>query len=269
MKLQLFSERCSGSNFVESVLKTNIPSLIITREYGFKHWLTEKFLSEETFPDDFFFITIIRSPFDWLRSIYQKPWHCSPHLKKLSFSDFIRAEWYCVQDNPSISKDDPRWMSEMMFERNPLNSGKRFKNIIEARTVKYKLWGDRLGSHPKSIKLNYDTFNKSPDQFLYSLRDKFDITLREPLLIPKAYKGAKLSWKRKLALILSAGLIGSFRNKPKNPIALNDIDFIQNSLNLDQERSWGFDIESLAKLERDRIRNPVKQRNHLAEILRL
>ena len=73
MKYQLFSERCSGSNYFEAVLAANFPGLEPSCDYGFKHWISRRFLDEDVFPDDRLYVLVNRNPFDWLRSIHAQP----------------------------------------------------------------------------------------------------------------------------------------------------------------------------------------------------
>lgn len=249
MKYQLFSERCSGSNFVEAVLKENFPKLVKSHDYGFKHWLSKRFLEESDFPSDMIFILVNRNPFDWLRSIHRQPWHCEHRLRQMSFSRFIRSEWKCVWDEQAqILNDDPRWMKEMEFERNPLNDFSRFKNVLEVRKVKYDIWGTRLSKHSKTVLIRHEDNRNSPSQTVSILADIMGEKIPDEVIIPKGYKGI-LSWKKKLALSLSFGLVRGYKTKAKEPISQEDLNFIVCNLNHSKEEDWGYDIESLLEEE--------------------
>ena len=250
MKYQFFSERCSGSNFIQATVEANYPALHSTDEYGFKHFLEEKFLEESVFSDELLFLVVIRNPFDWLRSIHRKPWHCAHHLRGLEFSEFIRAEWQCVWDEQAqISRSDSRWMTEMMSERNPLRDGERFKNVMELRKVKYTVWRERLSAHPNTVFINYDAFNESPRSVLDTLAHAQGLKELETINVPLGYKG-RLSLIMKLALFFSFGRIGGYKPKPKHPIALVDLDYIVSGLDSDLERQYGCDVEALVEAER-------------------
>tara|TARA_A100001015_G_C14964739_1_gene702434 strand:- start:803 stop:1606 length:804 start_codon:yes stop_codon:yes gene_type:complete len=250
MKYQLFSERCSGSNFIEAAIETNFPRLAVTQEFGFKHWLDNSFLNQRALPTELLFVIVIRNPFDWLRSIHAQPWHCAHQLRQLSFSDFIRSEWECIWDEQAhVKRDDPRWMKEIMFERNPLNGAERFRNILEVRKVKYTIWQNQLISHPRTIKISYEKFKDSPEQFLELISHAYDLKKPEEIVIPSGYKGSP-SWKRRIAFVLTFGRVGRYIPRPRHPIALEDIDYILNNLDSKLESDWGYDIQTIAQSER-------------------
>ena len=249
MKYQVFSERCSGSNYIQAVLASNLPDLAPSSHIGFKHWITTQFLASHTFPADLMFLIINRNPFHWLRSIHAQPWHCAQHLRSLPFSDFIRAEWQCVWDDQAgIGRDDPRWMQEMAHERNPLNEGSRYCNIIEARKVKYHIWRSKLQGHPGFVPLSFDQFLKAPGLAVNRIAQLTCLPEPPAVVLPPGYKG-RLGYKRKLMLRLSMGLIGKAQAKPMAPISLADLEFIVHNLNKAEEMAWGYDIDDLVRQE--------------------
>ena len=259
MNIQLFSERCSGSNFLESVFNANLNGIHFTYEFGFKHWLEDAFVNTKTFPDNVPFIVLIRSPYNWIRSIYRTPWHAAHHLKDLPFSEFIRSEWYCVWDEQTgISKNSQLWMRPMDFETNRLKGNQRFKNVIEARRVKYEMWDSRLSSLPLYFKTSYEEFSHSPDDLLVRFTKAVDLPAPTEIKIPRGYKG-NLSWKSRLLLILSGGRIGGFKQKPKEPISLEDIDYLHEQFDADQETFWGYDLNKLSAAERDYTLSSAKE----------
>jgi hypothetical protein len=247
MKYHLFSERCSGSNYFEAALAANFPGLEPCYDYGFKHWLTHRFLDEDIFPSDRLYVLVNRNPIDWLRSMHAQPWHAAHHLREISFSDFIRAEWQCVWDEQAgIAPEDSRWMREMDFERNPLNEGARFGNIIEVRRVKYNVWRKKLSDQPRLLCVNFDLFLKDPSSVLTRLSLIIDQLLPESIVLPSGYKG-RMSWKRRLLHRATMGLIAEKRTNGGKPlINSKDLDFILSNVDRDQEQSWGYDLESLA-----------------------
>jgi hypothetical protein len=247
MKYHLFSERCSGSNYFEAALAANFPGLEPCYDYGYKHWLIPRFLDEQAFPSDRLYVLVNRNPIDWLRSIHTQPWHAAHHLRGISFSDFIRAEWQCVWDEQAgIAPEDPRWMREMEFERNPLNQGAHFANIIEVRRVKYHIWRAKLSGQPRLLCVNFDLFLKDPSSILQRLSLITDQLMPEPIVLPTGYKG-RMSWRRRLLHRASMGLISEkVRKSPKCPINSEDLAFILSNIDHDQEQCWGYDAEALA-----------------------
>ena len=137
----------------------------------------------------------------------------------------------------------------MMHERNPLNNGVRFRNILEVRTVKYSIWKNSLQEHPKTLMLRYEYFMQSPKFFLDLIAEFQDLKELEKVSLPVGYKGI-VSWKRRVALFLSFGTIGKFTKRTKLPLKLEDIDYISNNLDLLNESQWGYDIKHIANEER-------------------
>jgi hypothetical protein len=250
MKYQLFGERCSGTNYVVTALSVNFPNLEQCFDYGFKHWLQPAFLGGDSFPTDLLFVIVVRGPIDWLRSMHLQPWHVDPQLRALSFSRFIRSEWRCVWDEQAgVTPADSRWMKEMDFERNPLNGGMRFKNILELRSVKYRLWREKLTRHPMVVIINFEAFLADPLSVFQQVAGYASLPVPLAFNMPSGYKGG-VSWKRNLLLKMTKGLFGSYRSKAKTQISPQDLDFIEQNLNKEQEERYGYDVGSLLLAER-------------------
>src|SRR5947207_1003126 len=96
--IQIYGERCSGTNYLEHLLKNNLKSVSITWKLGWKHWFHGNGVEDAS--QTLFFI-IHRNPFDWLKSLHAQPFHSAPDLKSIDFSTFIRKEWWCVWDDPN------------------------------------------------------------------------------------------------------------------------------------------------------------------------
>lgn len=251
MNIQLFSERCSGSTFLQAVISANLDSVNFKYEYGYKHWVKDEFVKCNRFREDFAYIVLIRSPYEWVRSIHRSPWHAAEHLKGLPFSEFIRSEWQCIWDEQAwIKDDDSRWMTEMDFESNPLNNRERFRNIIEVRNVKYQLWDERLQDLPFFFRSTHENFSKSPEQFVSRFAKALNIAPPGTFTLPQGYKG-NMSWKKKTLSTISGGRLGGFKKKPRKSISLEDIDFLHEEFNQTQELVWGYDLEKLSEAERN------------------
>jgi hypothetical protein len=67
--------------------------------------------------------------------------------------------------------------------------------------------------------------------------------------MPSGYKGG-VSWKRNLLMKMTSGLFGSYRSKVKILISPQDLDFIEQNLNKEQEDRYGYDVGSLLLAER-------------------
>ena len=106
---KVFGERCSGTNFLSRLVRTNVPELSKKRSFGHKHFLCwfdfpidlsfmksagyqESFYTLED-SEEFLFLVIVRDPYDWVRSFYKTPWGVPDEIKNFGFSHFIRSVW--------------------------------------------------------------------------------------------------------------------------------------------------------------------------------
>ena len=141
--VQIFGERCSGTNYLKSLIEKNFTGVQITKAYGGKHWFIKghhprgrtnrstdyeciRSLSDS---DDTLFTIIYRNPFDWLRSLHTSPYHAGNH-SDLTFSQFIRKPWISFETtrmNPAWPKrDDDYYFIE------------EAQNILQLRTLKIR-----------------------------------------------------------------------------------------------------------------------------------
>jgi hypothetical protein len=118
----IYGERCSGTNYLEALLKTNYDANVCWK-HGWKHFFG---FNDLTNTDDTLFIGIIRSPYDWINSLYRDKYHL-PNINTSSIDSFLNNEFYSIFD-------DGR---EIMSDRN-IYTKKRYKNIFEMRHTKNK-----------------------------------------------------------------------------------------------------------------------------------
>lgn len=141
-KITIYGERCSGTNYLETLLAENFNDYKLTWEYGWKHFFGHQNLQNS---DDTLFICIVRNQVDWVNSLYRRKYHIANHLR-LSVENFLNKEFYSYNDQASGSKDG----TEIMEDRN-IYTGERYKNIFELRHTKLKFLYKDL---PKLVK-NY------------------------------------------------------------------------------------------------------------------
>lgn len=230
-KIQIFGERCSGTNYLETLLSKNLRSVSLTWDFGFKHFFPKRDIHEAP---DYIFIIIYRDPFDWLRSIYTQPWHVSPELKHAQFSEFIRMKWWCIwNEDAGITRNHPLYETEMMEERDP-RTGNRFKNIIEMRDEKIRVWENIRNQSENYFYINYESLRANPERILQDISNEFGISMQERFHDIKHYKGVKWyqGWKTRL-----------FRRKLPI-ISKQDRDYILTQLDTRLEKSIGYDVYS-------------------------
>lgn len=231
-QIQIFGERCSGTNFLESLLRNNFPSIEITWRFGWKHFFPKQPLIDTA---HCLFIVIHRDPFDWLQSFHKKPHHAAPALKRISFSKFIRHEWWCEwRESTGIERGDPAYGAEMMFERNP-DTGDRFITPMQLRTAKIRHWA-ALENEVENIKyVSYGRLILDQEGWLTELSRQFFLDKHPTFLGVSTYKG---HMRKK------------FTEKRYPPISIRDIDFIADQLDHALEASVGYDINKLAQYHR-------------------
>jgi len=118
-KVTIFGERCSGTKYLQKLLEINF-HVEITWEYGAKHFFGFKPLS-----DDVLYIGIVRNLTDWVNSLWRIPYHV-PKENTKDVHSFLTNEWWSEYEG-----------REIMEDRN-LETGNRYKNILEMRHVKNK-----------------------------------------------------------------------------------------------------------------------------------
>lgn len=165
--IQIFGERCSGTNYLERLIKTNF-GVRVTSDFGFKHWfldgisprsrtnLTTDLEQKRSLDDsdDTLFLCLLRSPYDWLRSLYKKPHH-TVLPDDLKFGEFVRMPWVS-QDQV---KRNAAWRKNRGEE---LYFIEEAQNICELRSQKIEHWLE-LKKIVKNVEfLKYEDLSRNP-----------------------------------------------------------------------------------------------------------
>lgn len=215
-KVQIFGERCSGTNFLHLLIKTNFRDIILTDEYGFKHLFQKEGLRKEIEPDVIYLI-IVRNPYDWLRSLYRVPHHAPKHLN-LKFSKFLRDPWesYNIEKWMKLDIDKLDNYSEYKVEE--------FKNVIQLRNYKNKVFLDLLINH-KNIKLiKYEDLRDDTSNIMDQISSRFDI--RKPAVFKNVYTYKSTDKK--------------FKTNHYQNINKADLSFINENLKWELENNLGY-----------------------------
>ena len=208
----IYGERCSGTNFVERAIIKNF-KLELTWEYDFKHFFGNYKFKEKDKYDDTLFIGIIRSPYEWMSSLYRTQHHI-PYENRKNWISFINNEFYSINEG-----------QEKMEDRNMINK-QRYKNIFELRYVKNNfLINDMKDKVNNYILLRYEDFNDRYELSMNFIKEKFNLeSLHENLVYINNYKG-----------------YGTVKyEKKKYYIPENLLIEIQKKLNKEQENSLGY-----------------------------
>ncbi|WP_380781096.1 hypothetical protein [Sphingomonas sp. R86520] len=186
-RVQIYGQRCSGTNLVTRAIEANMPDVEITEAFGFKHW----FVPPQTlFVKDTLVLIVARDAFDWARSLHRQPWHAHPDLKAQPFDIFVRSHWHSYWDDHfgHIEPGHPMQGDEMLHERDPA-TGERFANCIAKRTSKLRHWSSLTNRAHNVALLGYDAFTRDPGAFVAALGAATGIACRAPFVPITSYKG--------------------------------------------------------------------------------
>lgn len=234
-KFSLYSERCSGSFYLSSLLFSNVEQLE-PKHFCHKHfppWFTlprESYLGPKehyTFEgtDDCLFVIIFREPYDWARSFNKDPWHGHPSMYKLPFSVFIRKPWELNPNDKHVLVFS-KWNA--LLDKNP-ETQSSFNNIFELRTAKIRnmlMIKDRA-KHVYYV--NYEIVRDKPQEVLKEIANTFNLKLKpnyEPVVY---YKG----WDK----------MGVYQPKEYQPISDEDLIYINSQLDESLENQIGYKLK--------------------------
>ena len=159
MNYQIFGERCSGNNLLESTLLLNFH----TKRRGDRDtYIKRHFFGFDDLDnmDDCLFICIVRDPVNWINSLYRSPHFISKELytdpKKFVTEEFCSWDLKSENGEGSYTIIKPTDGVEMKVYRENLKdrniyTKERYKNVFEMRHTKLKYMIDDL---PKLVK-NY------------------------------------------------------------------------------------------------------------------
>ena len=76
-KCTIYGERCSGTNYLENIIKMNF-NVDITWKYGWKHFFG---FNDYKDSDDVLFLCIVRDPFNWIDSLFKFKYHLANPIR--------------------------------------------------------------------------------------------------------------------------------------------------------------------------------------------
>ena len=180
-KVQIYGERCSGTNYLENLISSNF-DVDLTWEYGWKHFFGFNELKNS---DDTLFICIVRNLHDWINSFYKEKHHIPLKYKtnmsqKEKLDEFLNKEFWSFDDNNNkldITK-------EIMEDRN-MYTKKRYKNIFELRHTKLKFMIEDL---PKKVNnylfIKYEDLIYDFNNTMYKIKNKGSLSVKKNINFP-------------------------------------------------------------------------------------
>lgn len=225
-RIQILGERCSGTNYLEKLLKKNLIGVKIGFPLNYKHTFLDVICEGYKDSDDILFVVIYRNFFDWVRSLFNNPQHVDHDYNK-TFSSFIRSEWKCTYP-------DGR---EILNERNIMTM-ERFKNIFELRKAKLINHTNVKNVTKNYISINYEHLKKNYKPIIKFIADKFKIKMTNNIQNITTYKG--LADK-------------PYVDTEYFDFDKEDISFIAKNLDAEVETSVGYDVDLLFKIVRKEV----------------
>jgi len=177
--IRFFSLRCSGSTYLQHLLKHNFPTLLFGQDLGWKHGPSGPAISgfknqassvDELLDLDFQVkgerlkdpatIMIVRNPYDWVRSLYKNSWWVLHHsYRDVHFNEFLRSA-------VRISAHQPADIN--FFDNKP------YSNPIEMRSAKLKLLLSLTCRSPQHFVINYETLLENAPAVIAHIASTFN-----------------------------------------------------------------------------------------------
>lgn len=202
-------ERCSGTNYLRSLIQTNFKNIMLSNELGWKHSYLNTFNENLHKREELLVLIIFRNPYEWLNSLYQHPWHLrltdgKNFLTDLSFSNFLRYNPY----SNGNEGDKYKGLLDVKFmERHPFTL-KYPEDVFEIRNWKIENFLNHSEIFPNIMFIRYEDLVTSTKIILDQINEKY---LFKDYIFNNVdfYKGSK-----------NAGIY-----KPKKYPKMSDVDF--------------------------------------------
>lgn len=231
-KVIVKGERCSGTNYLRTLINLNFKSVTTENILGWKHSYLNVF-NEEIFGSDNFLVLIIsRNPYEWVNSLYNNPWHLSgtngdKFILPISFSEFIRYEPYNIDEydyEKFIGLSGVRYI-----ERHPFTL-EYPKNVFELRNWK----NENFLNHSKILRnvlyIKYEDLYESPKKILDVINENY-IHEEYDFVDERLYKGDEYA--------------GVFEKKIYPKMSDDDFNFFIESIDWNIEEKIGYSKDDM------------------------
>lgn len=175
-KFYIFGERCSGTNYVRSLIELNMGhNMKLADEgiYGWKHrFIKTDDLGRES---DTVFIVVARNPYDWIRSFHEQPHHALK-CRSMSMMQFLkRSPWSSEEKGKQLDFDPVK--KELVSD------------VMKLRTRKYQQFFTLEYMVDHFMFVRYEDVKEKPQEFIHTMCDMFNLTASETFVPVKLYKG--------------------------------------------------------------------------------
>ncbi|MFV2038192.1 MAG: hypothetical protein ACC646_11450 [Paracoccaceae bacterium] len=223
-KFEVFGERSSGTNLINLLIRRHTV-LQQSRNLGWKHGFAKML----AIAPDVVVVVCVRNALPWALSMYAKPWHATPDMQRLDFSQFIRAPWQSVIDRPRYFDEACRGAVGQVLQqdRDPV-SGACFANLVKMRNSKTAALLGFRNRECNLILVRHETVLEDPAGFLAALNAGFGLPPAAP------YKPVR----RRLGSRFKASV--ELRPPVPDEISAADRKFILSQLDMTTEAELGY-----------------------------
>lgn len=162
-RYQVLGERSSGTNYVKRLMGRNTdlkPTEALGWKHGFPHMMAV--------PPDMAVVIAVRRADAWAMSMFAKPWHTTPAMQALPFSDFIRAPWDTIIDRPRYFQGliaEGSVGAPLQQDRDPM-TGARYDTLFALRRAKLSAMLALFGREFPCIVLRTEGAQAAPEETL-------------------------------------------------------------------------------------------------------
>ena len=168
VKVTIYGERCSGTTYLEELLRLNF-NVEITWDYGWKHFFGFNDLSDS---DDILFIGIIRNLNDWINSLYREKYHLPSELIE-NEDAFLNNQFYSIYKNGE----------EIIVDRN-IETNERYKNVFELRHIKNKFLIETMPTLVKNYCLiTHDELISNFEEVMNKIKN-YNLQIKDNIVFP-------------------------------------------------------------------------------------
>lgn len=179
-KVQIFGERCSGTNYLDNLMHINFNVTTIKHHFFGHHKLLNKNTKGSNLYPKILFICIVRNPVDWINSLYRQK-HLLP--KELCTNDcFLNDKFYSV--STIIDNVRKEYKENLIKDDLSIYTGDKYENIFDLRYTKLKF----IITHVKKIVKNFifvrhEDFLENFDETMKKIQ-RFNLELKQPKQFP-------------------------------------------------------------------------------------
>ena len=192
--IKIYGERCTGTNFLEAIItgksyfydnsKASTGGVNFRPEgspafklpidednFGYKHFFGTHDTDIIQKGDETLFIGIVRNPYDWLESLFEKRHHLPYDNWKPN--NFLFNEWSYVYDQWSQVDEPGREVRD-----NNIITGEKYKNVFELRKTKLAYLHNHLPKIAKNyILIRYEDLCNNHSYIIEEISRRFNIEI--------------------------------------------------------------------------------------------